>query len=199
MPRSRPDYPHVNRKPRTARYAAKAHRDANNLGPSIVKAFGKFTGGELLYWPDDNGHDNIEKLIRTSADKFDARRELVLFSGLRCHAVAPFEGERYSPLGANGVILCSRMLDDNLRRKLLIRLRCNVQVWSSSQSRSMSAPPRSTSTFWPRHAVSPGHRKRRFSTTLPCWRPAGMDPSRFVSFSGTVRNRLQFNLEGRAY
>ena len=81
-------------------YGAKPHRDAFNLGPSIVKAFGSFTGGELLYWPEDNGHDQIENLARSSAEKFDAKRELVLFSGLRCHAVAPFEGERYSRLGA---------------------------------------------------------------------------------------------------
>lgn len=89
-------------------YAAKAHRDANNLGPSMVKAFGTFTGGQLLYWPEDNGHDKIENLARTPADKFDARREVVLFSGLRCHAVAPFEGERYSPLGANTISLHAR-------------------------------------------------------------------------------------------
>ena len=39
-------------------------------------------------------------LQRHIGGKIDARREIVLFSRLRCHAVAPFEGERYCPLGA---------------------------------------------------------------------------------------------------
>ena len=77
-------------------YAARRHRDSYNVGPSVVKAFGSFTGGELLYWPEDNGNKKVEALEWDSAQKFDARRELVLFSGLRGHAVAPFVGERYS-------------------------------------------------------------------------------------------------------
>ena len=57
-------------------YAARRHRDSYKVGPSVVKAFGSFTGGELLYWPEDNGNKSVEALT------FDARRELVLFSGL---------------------------------------------------------------------------------------------------------------------
>jgi len=36
-------------------YATRRHRDNGNLGVSITKAFGDFTGGLLLYWPDDDG------------------------------------------------------------------------------------------------------------------------------------------------
>ena len=50
----------------------------------------------LLYWPEDNGSSRVEDLAPASAQQFDIRRELVLFSGLRGHAVAPFQGERYS-------------------------------------------------------------------------------------------------------
>jgi len=31
-------------------YAAKLHRDGNNVGQSITKAFGDFDGGQLFYW-----------------------------------------------------------------------------------------------------------------------------------------------------
>ena len=57
-------------------YAARRHRDSYNVGPSVVKAFGSFTGGELLYWPEDNGNKKVEALEWDSAQKFDARREL---------------------------------------------------------------------------------------------------------------------------
>ena len=77
-------------------YAARKHRDGNNLGPSIAKAFGSFVGGQLLYWPEDNGSTRVEDLALASAQRFDTRREVVLFSGLRGHAVSNFEGERYS-------------------------------------------------------------------------------------------------------
>ena len=36
-------------------YAGKLHRDLANVGPSFVKAFGKFSGGELEYYPMDKG------------------------------------------------------------------------------------------------------------------------------------------------
>ena len=32
-------------------FASALHRDANNYGTSITKAFGKFEGGLLMYWP----------------------------------------------------------------------------------------------------------------------------------------------------
>ena len=56
----------------------------------------RFVGGQLLYWPEDNGSSRVEDLALASAQQFDVRRELVLFSGLRGHAVSHFEGERYS-------------------------------------------------------------------------------------------------------
>merc|ERR1719215_1686144 len=35
-------------------YAAKKHRDHQNCGPSVVKTFGDYKGGRLIYWADDN-------------------------------------------------------------------------------------------------------------------------------------------------
>merc|ERR1711972_1197441 len=35
-------------------YNGRLHRDGNNVGPSILKAFGDFTGGALRYYPNDD-------------------------------------------------------------------------------------------------------------------------------------------------
>ena len=77
-------------------YAARKHRDQYNAGESVLKAFGEFTGGSLLYWPDDDGESDVRTLPARKALCFDARREMVLFDGRRCHCVTPFKGERYS-------------------------------------------------------------------------------------------------------
>merc|ERR1719223_2158084 len=37
-------------------YAAKRHRDKNNVGLSVVKSLGDFTGGRLRYWSRDPGN-----------------------------------------------------------------------------------------------------------------------------------------------
>ena len=41
------------RGPPCKEYRAKRHRDAGNLGPSAVKAFGPFRGGQLRIFPKD--------------------------------------------------------------------------------------------------------------------------------------------------
>jgi len=77
-------------------YGAKIHRDANNAGPSMTRAFGEFTGGQLLYWKDDDAELPVDKLVLNDAISLDSHSSLVLFDGLRAHAVARFTGERYS-------------------------------------------------------------------------------------------------------
>ena len=77
-------------------YAARPHRDQYNVGPSMTKAIGRFTGGQLVYWQHDDGSMDVATADRDAGRKYDTRREMVLFDGNRCHAVAPFEGERYS-------------------------------------------------------------------------------------------------------
>ena len=77
-------------------YAAKKHRDGYNAGPSVLKTFGDFSGGQLLYWPNDDGLVDVIALPDSGALVFDAKREMLLFDGCRGHAVAPFQGERYS-------------------------------------------------------------------------------------------------------
>ena len=77
-------------------YGAKAHRDDNNRGVSLTKSFGDFAGGQLLYWGEDDGLSLVEKIREQDARSIDTRHGMLLFDGRRAHAVAPFQGERYS-------------------------------------------------------------------------------------------------------
>jgi hypothetical protein len=80
-------------------YAGAIHRDGNNFGPSMISAFGDFTGGALNYYPHDDGKIDLQKLQKTSsnkADKLDLKNGLVLFNGNSAHRVDDFTGNRYS-------------------------------------------------------------------------------------------------------
>ena len=77
----------------TNRYAARRHRDGNNAGPSLTRSFGTFSGGRLLYFPDDDGRHQLEDLKQQDAVPLDTRLGFVLFDGCRAHSVEPFYGE----------------------------------------------------------------------------------------------------------
>jgi len=81
-----------------ANYAGALHRDANNEGPSFIKAFGSFTGGQLNYWGDDNKAEGTVESLCKPADKstLDINKNLLLFDGNRGHSVEDFQGERFS-------------------------------------------------------------------------------------------------------
>eukprot|EP00971_Amphidinium_carterae_P032361 637445-Amphidinium_carterae.1 len=79
-------------------YAAKQHRDNGNFGPSFIRAFGDFTGGELNYWPEDNGGP-IDKLPQNKKHPLDISDGIVLFNGNCAHSVADFDGERFQKGG----------------------------------------------------------------------------------------------------
>merc|ERR1711920_465026 len=74
------------------------HRDGNNEGPSIIRAFGKFKGGKLRYWPKDvqKPRVKLETLRQQDATVFDLSKDTVVFDGNRAHEVDDFEGQRYS-------------------------------------------------------------------------------------------------------
>jgi len=77
-------------------YAGKLHRDGNNSGPSFIKAFGEFTGGELNYWPSDDKKTPLEDFDHAKRVTVGIKDSLLLFDGNRGHYVNSFEGERYS-------------------------------------------------------------------------------------------------------
>uniref|UniRef100_A0A6U9JCA6 Uncharacterized protein n=1 Tax=Zooxanthella nutricula TaxID=1333877 RepID=A0A6U9JCA6_9DINO len=76
-------------------YAAQLHRDQGNFGPSFIRAFGDFTGGELNYWPEDTG-GKLHALPKAKKVQFDLSKDLALFNGNCGHSVEEFSGLRYS-------------------------------------------------------------------------------------------------------
>lgn len=78
-------------------YAGRLHRDGNNAGPSIIKAFGEFSGGELNYWPGDDKKLPLDDFKDSDKVTVDLKNQVMLFDGNRGHCVNYFEGkERYS-------------------------------------------------------------------------------------------------------
>jgi hypothetical protein len=80
-------------------YAGRRHRDANNEGPSAIKAIGKFTGGKLNYFPKDvkkPGRIDVAKLDPKDSIALDLSKDFALFNGNNAHGVQPFKGERFS-------------------------------------------------------------------------------------------------------
>ena len=71
-------------------------RDQWCVGPSMTKSFGQFTGGQLLYWENDDGTMEVSKANATTALAFDAKRGMVFFDPARSHKFKPYGGERYS-------------------------------------------------------------------------------------------------------
>jgi len=77
-------------------YAGRRHRDGNNVGPSVIKAFGKFEGGQLQYFPNDDRKYQLEDLPEADKVALDLKKHMAMFDGRRAHQVTPFSGERYS-------------------------------------------------------------------------------------------------------
>jgi hypothetical protein len=80
-------------------YNARLHRDARNVGPSLLRAVGKFKGGRLVYYPEDNKVLNIGQLKSLPSKhriSLDISRKFCLIDGNRAHGVEDFTGERFS-------------------------------------------------------------------------------------------------------
>jgi len=78
-------------------YAARRHRDRNNAGPSLLRCFGTFSGGNLRYWPEDDGTCPVKDLTGGESIVLKAKKSTVVFDGRRAHEVTNFQGrERFS-------------------------------------------------------------------------------------------------------
>ena len=64
----------------------------------MTRAFGNdFIGGQLTYWPNDDGRTPLEQLREQDASVVDTRSNYTLFDGRRAHRVEQFQGgDRYS-------------------------------------------------------------------------------------------------------
>jgi len=81
-------------------YAGRLHRDGNNFGPSMISAFGDFTGGELNYFPEDDKSLDLDDLSLKEPVQLELRKNeksnVVMFNGNCGHFVNPFKGTRFS-------------------------------------------------------------------------------------------------------
>lgn len=77
-------------------YAAKRHRDRNNVGLSVIRALGQFTGGKLRYWPNDNKLCALEDLQESDSVLLNVQGHSTIMKSTQAHQVEPFEGTRYS-------------------------------------------------------------------------------------------------------
>mmetsp|Transcript_13902 Transcript_13902/g.24097 ORF Transcript_13902/g.24097 Transcript_13902/m.24097 type:complete len:467 (+) Transcript_13902:36-1436(+) len=98
-------------------YAAKRHRDGNNFGPSMIKAFGDFTGGELSVWPEDDKSMKLRDLPSKKKVTLDISKNLAMFNGNTAHEVDDFEGKRFSVVYFTAG--CHAGMPDDIRKKLL--------------------------------------------------------------------------------
>merc|ERR1711865_171799 len=64
-------------------YNGRRHRDGNNEGPSVIRAFGKFKGGNLRYWPKDvkKPRVSLDTLNMKDATSFDLAKNSIVFNG----------------------------------------------------------------------------------------------------------------------
>jgi len=72
------------------------HCDGNGEGPSVIAAFGRFTGGELVVWPkNEQAKATLEKVRDEEQVTFDLRHNSILFDGNGRRSLKDFEGERF--------------------------------------------------------------------------------------------------------
>ena len=62
-------------------------RDSKNEGPSMVQAFGMSQGGQLRYWPGDDGSMEIKQVMRQLPVEFGVKKYSLIIIGSRCHEV----------------------------------------------------------------------------------------------------------------
>merc|ERR1712187_969906 len=78
-------------------YAAKRHRDGQNFGPSMIKAFGDFSGGSLRVFPEDDREKNdVSNLPLSDRKTVDIKNNVAMFNGNSAHEVDHFTGNRLS-------------------------------------------------------------------------------------------------------
>ena len=96
-------------------FASARHRDRNNAGPSLIRAFGDHSGGSLLYWPTDQCSRGVEHLSYADATLLDIKAEgcLRCYDGTKAHEVEQYSGARSSIIffmarGSEGIALQQR-------------------------------------------------------------------------------------------
>ena len=76
-------------------HASAVHRDQGNTGLSVGRVLGDFYGGQLCYFPNDDGKMPLH-LLSESEECLVNTSDFFLLDGKKAHSVKPFEGERVS-------------------------------------------------------------------------------------------------------
>merc|ERR1719210_841964 len=93
-------------------FAAKRHRDLNNLGPVVVKAFGEFQGGDLRYWAEDDRRSSVEALLEQDGIRVDVHSKPGVIDGNRAHQVETYTGEERFSLVFFTAQACDKVTDE---------------------------------------------------------------------------------------
>jgi len=80
-------------------YAAKRHRDNNNVGMTVLRGLGNYRGGRVKHWPQDPGRHqfpDVDDLAEEEALILDTRHRSVCIDSTKAHEVMEFSGKRFS-------------------------------------------------------------------------------------------------------
>eukprot|EP00747_Dinoflagellata_sp_TGD_P132615 gnl/TRDRNA2_/TRDRNA2_175095_c0_seq19.p2 gnl/TRDRNA2_/TRDRNA2_175095_c0~~gnl/TRDRNA2_/TRDRNA2_175095_c0_seq19.p2 ORF type:complete len:340 (-),score=55.59 gnl/TRDRNA2_/TRDRNA2_175095_c0_seq19:81-1100(-) len=165
-------------------YGAKRHRDKNNVGLSVVRALGNFTGGRLRVWPNDPGSGmmpDVTSLDTSESQLMDVQRECCIVDSTKAHEVEEFRGQRYSlvfftvsgrhhvteeqraTLGEYGLEFPAENVSEDLKRKL-----CGHQaapgrkIWRGSNLRPRRVAGQAAEGSHLRHSIRDRDANGRF-------------------------------------
>ena len=77
-------------------WTSRRHRDTNNVGPSAIVSFGKHSGGELRWWPQDCPGKVIGDLEERDGVQVQPLHKVCFFDGTKAHETCQFDGNRVS-------------------------------------------------------------------------------------------------------
>ena len=79
----------------TINVGSQLHRDIGNAGPSTVRTLGNYSGGELRWFPSDDGSWDPQTVRMYDGEVIDTS-SFQEFDGNCLHGVSDFTGERWS-------------------------------------------------------------------------------------------------------
>ena len=89
------------------------HRDTNNVGLSAILAVGPHKGGDLRYWPHDDGKLPVSALSLDDCQLLKVSKGIRFFDGRKAHETKEFRGKRTSIIWYS--VKNTDSMDDDLR------------------------------------------------------------------------------------
>ena len=95
-------------------HAAQLHRDQGNVGMSVIRVVGNYTGGDLWLYEEDDGTFPVHAITKEDMCRLDAMN-FVAFDGTCAHMVDEFVGERTSVIFFTSGMLWEASVDAKLK------------------------------------------------------------------------------------